>query len=324
MRERQRHTLWRIHIRPKGPDGKAAPRKSIDLCLGKGVIGIGWGFQGEKPPTSVKEFYRRAKKKFSGKGWQGAANAIISPDGKGMEIGDLVWMRNLEGTYYLGRITGGWEYNHSGEFGEHDIVNMRPCDLHRVDKRIPGAIINRFVSSQTVCRIHDKTALIFSKLVYNDMTESELYDDTDVDLSNIFSLLSAEDLEDVVGLYLQHERGYMLIPSSRTRRNDAIKYEYELVHRKTGKRAFVQVKSGELLNPINYNDNDGKYYLFCSKGYIGEESSVKVETLKRNEVEDFLYREKDKMPYHIRMWIEYRVGKSNKIRNRKLEKRDEI
>ncbi len=305
MIEAQQCTLWRIHIRPKGPDGKVDQQKSIDLCLREKVIGIGWGFQGEKPPKSVKEFYQRAKKKFSGKGWKSAANAIISPEETGMKVNDLVWMRNLKGDYYLGRITGGWNYLHEGEFGEHDIVNMRPCDLHQVDKRIPGSIVNGFVSRQTVCRIHNKTALTFSRIIYNKISGKKHYADIDVKGLNIFSLLSATDLEDLVGLYLQHERDYMLIPSSRSRRNDSARYEYELVHRKTGKRAFVQVKSGELLNPDDYRDSDGKYYLFCPAGYKREEKSVKVETLRKEEVEDFLYREKRKMPYYIRMWIEY-------------------
>ncbi len=298
-------TLWRIHIRPSGPNGDVDPRKSVELCLWKKVVGIGWGFQGEKSPRSVKEFYQRAEKKFSGKSWKVAANAIISPDGRGMRVDDLAWIRDLEGNYYLGRIKGKWKYNHTGEFGEHDIVNMRSCDLKKVDKRIPGAIVNRFVSGQTVCRIHDSTALIFSKLFYNTLAGRNYYEDVDVKGPNIFSLLSAEDMEDVIGLYLQHERNYMLIPSSRSRRNDTVRYEYELIERQTGKRAFVQVRSGERLNPRDYHDSDGKYYLFSPGGYEKEENSSKVETLQGKVVENFMHDQKRKMPRHIRMWMEY-------------------
>ena len=187
---------------------------------------------------------------------------------------------------------------------------MRPCDLHKVDKRIPGAIINSFVSRLTVCRIPNETALIFSMLAYNDISGKNFYADTGSRESDVFSLLSSEDLEDVVGLYLQHERGYMLIPSSRSRRNDTARYEYELVHRETGKRAFVQVKTGkERLNPDNYVDSDGRYYLFCTGGYKREENNAKVETLKKKEVEDFMFNQKVKMPYYIRAWIRYLKNK---------------
>lgn len=299
--------LWRIHIRPKGPNNDVDTRQSVALCRREQVIGCGWGFQGESPPKSVDEYYRRAEKKFSGRGWKAAANAIISPEGRGMKVDDLAWIRDMEGNYYLGRIKGPWIYNHVREFGEHDIVNMRPCDLKKVDKRIPGVIANRFISRQTVCRIHDKTdtALIFSELAYNEINKGSHYPDIQGKDQNIFSLLSPEDLEDVVGLYLQHERNYMLIPSSRGRRNDTARYEYELVKRNTGERAFVQVKSNERLNPDSYRDNDGKYYLFSLGGYRKEEKSSKVETLGRKIIEDFMYQEKRKMPYYIRLWIEY-------------------
>lgn len=302
-------TLWRIHIRPKGPNNDVKVRESVALCIRKQVIGIGWGFQGETPPSSVKEFYRRASAKFAGKGWKVAANAIINPDGRGMKVDDLVWMRDLDGNYYLGRIRGKWKYDHRGNFGKHDIVNMRSCNLKRVDKRIPGAIINRFVSRQTVCRIHDhdatKTALTFSKLTYNALNKKDYYADTNIKGQSILNLLSPEDLEDAIGLYLQHERNYMLIPSSRSRRNDTLKYEYELIEKHTGKRAFVQVKSNELLNPDDYRDSDGKYYLFSAGGYKREEKNSTVETLQKREIEDFIRKQKRKMPYNIRMWIEY-------------------
>jgi len=124
---------------------------------------------------------------------------------------------------------------------------------------------------------------------------------------DIFSLLSSEDLEDVVGLYLQLEKKFVLIPSSRGRNDETLKYEFELMNEK-GERAVVQVKSGNTkINPKEYEKETfkGKIFLFSPAGYEYETKSDTIETLSKSAIEEFLKEYKEKLPLKIKIWLDY-------------------
>ncbi|MHA1331368.1 MAG: hypothetical protein ACTSR2_09845, partial [Candidatus Hodarchaeales archaeon] len=114
--------LWRIHIRPTGPEGNVNVDESVKLCLDQKVIGIGWRV--DKKPASKDEYKKLGKKKYGDIGWKINANAILDR----MEIGDLVWFRDTKGVYYLGRISGEWEYRDNEKNLQADIVNVRPIE----------------------------------------------------------------------------------------------------------------------------------------------------------------------------------------------------
>jgi hypothetical protein len=85
-----------------------------------------------------------------------------------------------------------------------------------------------------------------------------------VDTDDIFSLLHPEDCEDLIGIYLQ-ENGYRLIPS--TCKTSTAKYEYVLKHKKTGQKAYAQVKRGKVpLDAKDYEMLDGTVFLFTTDG----------------------------------------------------------
>jgi len=289
--------LWRIHIRPKGPEGNVNVDESVKLCLDQKVIGVGWRV--DKKPASEDEYWELGEDKYGDNGWKINPNAILYR----MEIGDLVWFRDTKGVYYLGRIIGEWEYRDNEENLQADIVNVRPIECYKVGTRIAGKIINSFFRGRTVQQIHDDTALLFSKVVYNEKSRSMCYEVKNK--PDIFSLLSTEDLEDVVGLYLQLERGYVLIPSSRGRLDNTIKYEYELLNR-NNEKAFVQVKSGDIkIDPDEYKGSEGKYFLFSPAGYKYTIESDTLETLPKSTIEEFLEKYKDILPFNIRVWVDF-------------------
>ena len=205
-------------------------------------------------------------------------------------------------------ITGDWEYRDNEENLQADIVNIRPVKLYKVGTRVAGKIINSFIPRKTVQQIHNTTALLFSQIVYNKCSGCNHYEINMGKNIDIFSLLSAEDLEDVVGLYLQLERDYALIPSSRGRRDDTIKYEYELLNKK-GEKAFVQTKSGNIIiNPDDYKESDGKYFLFSPAGYKYEVKSDTIETLPKSIIEEFLKKYKERLPLNIKVWLNFLEG----------------
>lgn len=292
--------LWRIHIRPIGPEGNVDVNESVNLCLKQKVIGIGWRV--DKKPSSKEDYMTLAEEKYGNTSWRSNANAILYK----MELDDLVWFRDKKGIYYLGRIIGDWEYRDTEENLRTDIINVRPVEIYKVSTRVAGKIINSFIPRRTVQRINDPTSLYFSKLVYNKLSGKNFYEENVEENVDLFSLLSPEDIEDVVGIYLQITRGYFLIPSSRRRKNDTISYEYELVN-KRGEKAFVQVKSGNVtINPDDYKDSsEGKYFLFSPAGYNYDVKNKSVETLSRNDIEGFLREYEDIMPFNIKVWIDY-------------------
>ena len=86
-------------------------------------------------------------------------------------------------------------------------------------ENIPGKVVNTFRARSTIQRIHGiqqddrevNVALDLSKRIYNERTNSSFrYPTADVYIDDLFDLLLAEDVEEIVNLYLQVEKGYLL------------------------------------------------------------------------------------------------------------------
>lgn len=282
--------LWRIHLKPASKKGI----DTFDHCLRNGIVGIGW--PASCRPRNWKHYMVQGEEKYGDKAWRQAANAI-GPEG--MQVGDLAWCRNTNGDYYIGRIEDEWEYRDDEESLRADIVNVRRCKLHYVGKQVIGAIVNCFIPAATVQQIHDKTALLFSIVVFNDVANDHLplKDPGDVDL---FSLLTADGLEDVVGLYLQLLKGLVMVPSSCKKSTPA--FEYMLVAPNTGRFAYVQVKGGKVqLDPAEYYKEhaDMDIYLFSPNGYKRKSANARVVCLTKDEITRFVKLAKSIMPLNI-------------------------
>ena len=201
--------------------------------------------------------------------------------------------------YYIGRIEGEWEYRDDEESLRADIVNVRRCKLHPVGKKVIGAIVAGFIPSATVQQVHDKTALLFSTVMFNEVANEHLplEDPGEVDL---FSLLTADALEDIVGLYLQVLKGLVMEPSSC--KKSAIAFEYLLVAPSTGRRAYVQVKSGNIqLDPAEYykEHTDTDIYLFSPNGYKRKSTTTRVVCLTKDEISRFVKLANSIMPLNV-------------------------
>jgi len=287
--------VWRVHLRPDADN-----IDPVDVCIRQEVVGIGWRVSTK--PANRDEYWSLGEKEHGTQGWSRAANAI----GWRMEAGDLVWVRDFFGAYYLGSITDDWEYRDDPENLKSDIINVRPCKLYRVGASIAGKIVNCFRPSATVQQIHDETAELFSVFVYNKIANANipLVSSEDID---IFSLLSDVDLEDVVGLYIQQKRGLLFIPSSRSRQNATISHEYQLVDPKTGDTVFVQVKSGNsILNPSSYYKFPHEFYLFSPAGYVRASEQDHVICINRKDIESYLDSARNFLPLNVSAWIALR------------------
>jgi hypothetical protein len=287
--------VWRVHLRPDADN-----IDPVDVCIKQEVVGIGWGVP--QKPSNRDEYWALGKKKYGNIGWSRAANAI----GWRIKADDLVWVRDFFGAYYLGKITGEWEYRDDPENLKADIINVRPCKLYRVGTSVAGKIVNCFRPPAAVQQIHDETAELFSIFVYNKIAAAALPLAPPEDI-DIFSLLSDVDLEDVVGLYIQQKRSLLFIPSSRTRQNDTISHEYQLVDPKNGQPVFVQVKSGNTsLDPSSYYKFPHEFYLFSPAGYKRASEQGHVICLHRSDIENFLVSARNFLPLNISAWLDLR------------------
>ena len=287
--------VWRVHLRPDADD-----IDPVDVCIQQEVIGIGWRVP--KKPADREEYWSLGEKEYGDAGWSRAANAI----GWRMAIGDLVWIRDFYGAYYLGRVTGEWEYRDVPENLKADIVNVRACKLNRVGTSVAGKIVNCFRPSATVQQIHDETAELFSIFVFNQLTRANI-PFTPPPRIDIFSLLSDVDLEDVIGLYLQQNKGLLFIPSSRSRQNTTLSHEYQLVNPKTGQPTYAQVKSGNItLDPRDYYKFPHEFYLFSPSGYVCPSTQNHVVCLDSGEIEAFLEAARSFLPLNVAAWLDLR------------------
>lgn len=289
--------LWRLHIRTVKPDYDVDP---VETCKRHQVVGIGWPV--DKKPKTKEEYWALGEERYGDSGWRKACNAFLYK----MSNNDLVWIRDFCGIYYVGRILDDWEYRDEEEFLKAGIVNTRKCLLFKIGTTISGKIINCFRARATLQQIADDTAKLFSKIIFNKFVDKDpKYSISKTNL-DIFSLLSSEDLEDIVGLYLQLEQNYLVIPSSRSKRNDTPFYEFELISRTDGQSAYLQVKSGlVVINLEDYSSFEKKIYLFSPAGYQGVNTSPNIVLLDKKTIERFILAKKDIMPLHIKVWLDF-------------------
>lgn len=293
--------IWRIHL-------KASAERGIDqrkLCLENGFVGVGWQINSESNNISKEEYWEKGEIKYGDSSWKSAINAMINK----VRINDLIWTRDWNGIYYLGRITSDWYYNKSSENTSADIVNVRNCDWVKIgtEEAVPGRVVNGFRGSRALQRCLGKEVNQYSQFIYDKRNGGNFYSSKIDDLQdNIFNLISAEDCEDVVGLYLQAKHNYILIPSSC--KKDTLNHEYELKNKRDGHNAVVQVKSGK--TPIYVESylelsKSKKVYLFAvSENYIGKSTSSNIITLSNKEIERFLLDYTNLLPEKIQHWIE--------------------
>jgi hypothetical protein len=289
--------IWRIHL-------KADSQAGVDqrqLCLDKGIVGVGWQIDYENEPVSWDEYYETAKGDYGDTSWWTALNAMKNR----MQLDDLIWTRDWQGNYFLGRLTSDWYYDTSEECSKADIVNVRKCDWKKIgtEEALPGKVVSSFRPARTVQCIDDDTVYYFSQILYNQKSNSTFYQVDNLAGEDIFSLLSTDGCEDALAIYLQVVHDYHIIPSSC--KDDTMTYEFELKHRKTGKSAVVQVKSGWTpLNIDDYGKLETDIFLFATSGQYHGTIKPNVQTIEPETIRKFLYEQTHLLPDKMKVWIE--------------------
>lgn len=298
--------LWRIHIKPDAQKGI----DPVDFCLQRNIAAIGWAVS--RSPTSKDDYRSLVEAEYPAhfseswpnwrRSWCPAANAILDH----INNGDLIWTRNQQAKYFLGKIDGDWQYNGSTEHTDADVINIRPCQWIEVGlmDNVPGSVINSLNRRAAVQRVVDTNALLYSQYLHAKLTAQHFTPPDEKRNVDVLQLLSADDLEDVVALFLQATKGYRLYPTTCKLSTKAI--ECLFVSPESGERIGMQVKGGhEPVDQDVYSTFGHLVYLFSASGtYLGN-SHAHVRCLSPDEVRTFTIEHRKTMPARIQRWIDF-------------------
>ena len=278
-----------MHIKP---GGKASRETTFEYCLEQKLLGVGWQVQSLDNTQNWEDYHKKAKDKY------GKVNQCAYIH-KHVKVDDLVWTRDKNKGYFLAKVVSEWEYfNSEVSINENiDIVNIFRVELLAVPiGAVPGKVIASFRASRACQNIAGKSIKIYSRMLWNELSQNQYYDTSNDKFNDIFLMLDDEETEDLVFLYLQ-SIGWYVVPSSR--KGDTMSFEYLAINPKTGERALTQVKTGDSTVPrssYNNRDSDEHIFLFQANEKYAEESSSLLTNISRKNIIDFLKESRDWLP----------------------------
>lgn len=208
--------------------------------------------------------------------------------------------------YYFARVTSPWEYFTTPESRENDIDigNIFRCEIIAVPTdAVPSKVKASFRPSRTFQTILGHPVLEYSKHLWNSLASESHYEVDPALFADPFLMLDAEEVEDLVCLYLQW-RGWLVVPN--TRKADKMSFEFELVRPNSQRHAKVQVKMGNTPLDLGHCEGmDHHVFLFQSNEvYVGS-SMANVTALRREDLIQFVEENQSWLPRRFaqRMWL---------------------
>ncbi|MFA6469261.1 MAG: hypothetical protein WCW35_10200 [Bacteroidota bacterium] len=286
--------VYRIHIRPQG--GLANPKLSVQYCLDNNYFGVGWQIpKGRKENIDWETYKKRAAKKY------GTKKNGVHYIKKWVSKDDLVWTRDTNGIYYIGKVLSPWEYVDSAEARDADIVNVFRVRIIKVGSidEVPGKIIACFRASRTIQEIGNSTAITYSKKLWNELSGKREYEIKKTE--SVWDLLSDEQVEDLIFLYLQFNNWYV-VPNSR--KKDTMAYEYYLINKANYRRALVQAKTGNsFINFDDYLENKELIFLFQPNNCYSGRKRKGINIISKEILEVFIKQNRYIIPANILKWF---------------------
>lgn len=264
---------------------------SQKYCLDNNYASIGWGSDEQKTVTEIFE------ERKNDKSFMTSYNNLC----RKMKEGDFVWTQaNNARDFKLGKILD----EECITVKDKPIIGItRRCEWHDINfDDVPGEIINAYQRrTRTLIQKHNlnENIINYFEYIYNPNKDTQKLD--------YEKLLHYDDLEDLLGLYLQVEENYFIIPS--TCKTSTKFIEYELIKKEedeTIKKACVQCKTGETkvnLETIGINDFKN-YHIYLSTMKNDEYKGENITTIKTDELWDWAKKNKTLLPGRIQKYIE--------------------
>lgn len=288
-------TVYKLKLFTKRAD---ADGQLKEYCLKKNIMAIGFYFDDCTAVKTIQDYYNKAIKEYK-KGSKKSSFETCFDYINNIKENDYIWTQKNGISYYLGKIplTSTVRVNKTTQetIDNNDYKNLnwlgliRECNWKKIAfDDVPGQVISGFVG----------TSITLNKMNTNDDFNQYcawLYNDQNTEespqINDIKSLLHSDDLEDLLGLYLQKEKNYYIIPSTNKTSTKLIEYE---LRGKNDEKACVQCKIGKevvndnMIQEIRKNFDKGekdKYNIYIStiaNSQIKENDNTKfisVETL---------------------------------------------
>ena len=261
--------LWKMNIKTDSIEGI----DPFTFCKTNKILGCGWRLtdeNGEKLiPKDIEECEKLGREQYNTRGFVVSIHAL-----KEIDVDDLIWTRH-KGIYYICKVESKWRHDISDENYDADVLNIIDVEFLEVGtiENVPGKVINSFRARSTIQRIHGYTdngksinpALVATMKIYNDKTKTCDYDVEPIDKKNILDMFLPEDVEEIISLYLQAAKNYLIYSSSN--KLDTQTYEFVMTSRDGGHLCYTQVKTGNVsLDGDDYKhltSNGNKVYLFA-------------------------------------------------------------
>jgi hypothetical protein len=283
--------VWRLHLKSAAASGQ----NPQEFCISNKIAGIGWPVNTKREKLNKTQFEKLCRSKY-GK-LPGSVNAMVNR----MSIGDYIWTRKGNQEYFLGKIVSDWAYENADDFVTNDVVNYRKVEEWKskgeIDK-IPGKVVSAFRATSALQQIDSDAIRHISDFIWNGYKPEEMNQKLD-----FFDLIGDQELEDLVGIYLQMAKDYIIIPS--TCKSDTALIEFSLIHKKTGNSAYLQVKSGNSfadLKPLL--EKKGQVYYF-QKDKVEREEYKKLIHISEAEILEFIKNHQAILPENIKVWLNF-------------------
>ena len=211
-----------------------------------------------------------------------------------VKIDDYVWTRDQKGKYRIAKIKDGPHFptpsdeeNFFNWFGVYwNVYDWLECQ----DYEVPGKIINSLIKGRTL-QTADSCLLEYSKYLYQKKLRNKGDSNSDVTfypsedvITTLKNLLHYDDLEDLLGLWLQIGNEYVVFPS--TNKQGTKDYEYVLKKKDGSRKAVIQCKTGysgiDASKFNKYVNDDYNVYLATTFGIISNKPENMIEINNQN------------------------------------------
>lgn len=300
--------VWRTKLRSELPQVVHADQ--VQYCLDNGLIGTGWGLEELPDGAPYDDVLRAVAGQTDSRRW-GTAAGMVRRFGRDTQIGDFVWTRDTDGKYRLCRITGDYRYVATPQAKAVDVFHSRAVDWATKplnDLEVPGGVIRSFVGpGQSWCRVKDLVSRRMTWFLWQKLHGAPL---PHLGLSPhevLASSLDPYDVEDLVYIWFQATRGYLMLPRARDR--SMPKVEWTMIHQHTHRRAIVQVKTGD--TPVDLEelaaaraDQTMDTYAFATSGRYRGDTNLVTEIIRADDLLEFVRDHPDLLPLRVRTWFD--------------------
>jgi hypothetical protein len=293
--------IWRLALRSGRGDMEHRHTEQVEHCRSRGLAALGWGVRRKGSRDVVLQ---QIQEEYPGTPRHTVQRFMDAQDGS------LIWTLHTDGTYCIGKFVGPWYYDDTSAAADLDCYQVRPVEWAptKLDvSQVPGAVIRAFSGrGSSFSRIHDPGARRYSHFRFEVLMGRTTRVPSSTPEEVLQSLLHPWDVEDLVALYLQVVRKFLILPASR--QTGTAGYEYVLIDLNSRRQVIVQVKTGDssvdLVRLASAAGSERLAIAFSTRGlYKGQDS--RVEKLTNQEILKFMEDYRSILPDKIRGWLDY-------------------